>query len=184
MNVSLELDQPPVVERDFLADSNLWELVHGEAVEKRMGAKSDEIAGLLLTALNQYIRPRSLGRVYGAQTGYRCFPHDKNMVRKPDTSFVEKSRLTDNVSPDGYFTIAPDLAVEVISPNDLYEEMEVKLTDYKQAGIRLVWIVSPTCKTVQVRRLDGSLALLAETESLTGEDVIPGFTCPIAELFI
>ena len=171
---------------DQLSDADRYELLDGQFVEKRMGAKSDEIALCIGSALRDFVMKNKLGRVYGSQTGYKnCFPSKPNSLRRPDVTFVALARLpSGGQSPSGDFAIAPDLAVEVISPNDLYEEMEVKLTDYKQAGIRLVWVVSPTCKTVQVRRLDGSLALLQETESLSGEDVIPGFTCLIAELFI
>ncbi len=160
-----------------------FELVNGIPKERGMGAKSSEIAGVLLSLILGYIRPRNLGRVYTSETGYLCFPGKPRSVRFPDVSFVRTDRLPDGRSPEGYFTIRPDLAIEVISPNDLYEDIEEKLTDYREAGIPLVWVVSPRARTVLVRRLDGTANLLTESGELSGEDVIPGFACKIAELF-
>ncbi len=170
---------------DLLAMPNgeRYELVNGIPKERGMGAKSNEIGGLLLTLLNTFIRPRKLGRAYTSETGYVCFPGKPKSVRFPDVSFVRTDRIPDGRSPDGYFTIRPDLAVEVHSPNDLCEDLEEKLTDYREAGIPLVWIVSPRSRTVLVRRLDGSANILLETGELSGEDVVPGFACKIAELF-
>jgi Uma2 family endonuclease len=167
-----------------MPDGERYELVEGIPKEKGMGAKSSEISGILNAALLAFVRPRKLGRVYLSDTGYVCFPGKPKSVRFPDVSFVRTDRIPNGVSPEGYFNIRPDLAVEVISPNDLYEEVEEKLTDYREAGIPLVWIVSPRARTVLVRRLDGTANLLLESGELSGEDVVPGFTCNIAELFI
>jgi Uma2 family endonuclease len=184
MNIRIDKDIIRPEDLDLIVDGDLYEFVHGMPVEKRMGAKSDEIAGLLLTMLNNFARPRGLGRVYGAQTGYRCFPHDEKLVRKPDTSFVARGRLPGDQSPDGNIEIAPDLAVEVVSPNDLYEEVEAKVRDYRSAGVKHIWIVSPESKTVLVRRLDGTCTEVGEAGELSGEGVVPGFTCKVAELFV
>lgn len=86
-----------------------------------MGTESDEIGGLLLTAFNVYIRPRKLGRAYSSTTGFRCFPHQPEMVRLPDTSHVASGKLPDERSPEGFITVAPDIAVGVVSPHNLYE---------------------------------------------------------------
>jgi Uma2 family endonuclease len=77
----------------------------------------------------------------------------------------------------------PDLAVEVISPNDTYEEVEVKLNEYLVAGVRLVWVISPESKTIVVRRPDKTAAWLDMTDTLSGEGVVPGFSCPVASVF-
>src|SRR5688572_15630723 len=101
-----------------------YELVDGRLVEKPMGAESDLIAAAILTALNNHVRPGRLGYVFGSQTGYRCFPSRKNLVRKPDVSVVLRERFPNEEIPKGDITIFPDLAVEVVSPNDMYEEVE------------------------------------------------------------
>lgn len=161
-----------------------FEFVNGQLKERTMGAQSDEIASLVSRALNNHVRPKSLGRVYGAQTGYQCFPHEPARVRYPDTSYVATGRLENDNTPEGYIKLAPDLAVEVVSPNDLYEDVEEKVQDYFKAGVRLVWIVSPRSKTVLIRRLDGTCAILNHDGELSGEQVLPGFVCKVAELFL
>jgi Uma2 family endonuclease len=102
----------------------------------------------------------------------------------PDISFVAKGRLPDDKSPEGYVKLAPDLAVEVASPKDTYEEVQIKVAEYKSAKVRLIWVVSPKTRTVLIRRLDGTCAEVGEAGELSGEDVIPGFTCKVADLFV
>lgn len=171
---------------DLLAmpDGDRYELIDGIPREKPMGAQSEEIGGLLLTQINVFIRPRKLGRAYPSQTGFQCFPGDPKLVRLPDTSFVAAGRLPGDQSPEGYIKVAPDLAVEVVSPNELYEEVEAKVADYRSAGVKLIWVVSPKSRTVLIRRPDGTCAEVGEAGQLSGEDVIPGFACPVAELFV
>jgi Uma2 family endonuclease len=159
-----------------------YELIDGIPKEKAKGAESDEISAAVITALRNFVLQHKLGHVYGSQTGFRCFP--KNRVRKPDSAFVATGRLMNNKTPKGDIDIAPDLVIEVISPNDTYEEVMTKVMDYKSAQVRLIWVISPETKTVWVRRVDGTCVELNETGTLSGEDVLPGFTCPVAELFV
>ena len=166
-----------------MPDAESYELVDGRLVEKHMGAESDFIAANLLALLHQVVRPAGLGYVFGSQTSIRCFPGRPRLVRKPDVCFVARGRFPNEAIPKGEILLPPDLAVEVVSPNDTYEEVEVKVNEYLGAGIRLVWVISPTCKTVVVRRPDKTAALLDATDTLTGESVVPGFSCPVEELF-
>lgn len=176
----LHLSDPDDLER--LPDD--CEFVRGEPVEKPMGAESDEIAGALLTLLRLHVSQQSLGRVFGSQTGFRCFPHAAKLVRKPDVSFVVTARLPGGKVPKGDFNIAPDFAVESVSPNETYEEVEEKLNDYFRAGVPLVWVISPNSRTVQVRRADGTAAVVRDGGTLSGEGVVPGFACAVADLFM
>ena len=178
---------PPLLEPDDLLrmpGGERYELVDGVPREKPMGAESDEVAVAVGGLLRAYVRANQLGRVYGSQTGYQCFPAKPKQVRMPDTSFVAKGRLPDEKSPKGFVKLAPDLAVEVVSPLDTYEEVQAKVTDYREAKVRLVWVVSPETRTVLVRRLDGTCAELLESDHLSGEDVLPGFACKVADLFV
>jgi Uma2 family endonuclease len=134
--------------------------------------------------MGTFARERKLGHVYGGTAGYHCFPGRPNHVRVPDGSFVAAGRLPGEQSPPGYIDFAPDLAVEVISPEEIAEELWGKLADYRSVGVRLVWVVSPTTRVVQIRRADGTLAEIDEAGTLSGEDVLPGFTCTVAELFV
>ena len=167
-----------------MTDGDRYELIDGIPWEKHMGAESDEIAVMAATALITFVRSRKLGRVYGSQTGYQCFPDAPKMVRMPDTSFVAAGRLEGDRSPEGYIKIAPDLAVEVVSPNEEYEEVEAKVAQYRSAGVKLIWVVSPKSQTVIVRRLDGTCAEVGAAGELSGEDVLPGFACKVADLFV
>lgn len=175
---------PQLTPDDLLAmpDGDHYELIDGIPKEKSMGAQSDEITAAIISALHAFVRQQRLGHVYGSQTGFRCFPN--NRVRKPDCAFVAAGRLPNDRSPGGDIAIAPDLVIEVVSPNDTYEEVSTKVMDYKSARVKLIWVISPETKTVLIRRLDGTCSELNESGALSGEDVLPGFTCPVAELFV
>ena len=161
-----------------------YELINGVLKEKPMGAESDEISSTLNMLIKAFVRQNGLGHVYGSQTGYKCFIGKPKLVRKPDLSFVAAGRLPDDKTPKGDILIAPDLAVEVVSPNDTYEEVAVRIADLKSADVKLIWVISPETRTVLVRRLDGTCAEVGEAGTLSGEDVLPGFACPVAELFV
>lgn len=161
------------------------ELVHGELVERSMGTESSFIAGRLFHLIFAYVELKRLGWAFGDGTGYLLPIKNEETVRKPDTSFVSFQKLTPaDGLPKGYLKLAPDLAVEVVSPNDLAEEVDQKINDYLQAGVRLVWIVHPSSRTVAVHRADDSVVRLRETDYLDGENVLPGFQCRIADLFV
>lgn len=179
--------RPELLEpEDLLAmpDGDRYELIDGVPREKPMGAESDEIALGVGSVLRQFVRTNRLGHVYGSQTGFQCFPKDAKLVRMPDTSFVAAGKLPGDKTPEGYIKVAPDIAIEVASPNEMYEEVEAKVADYRSAGVKLIWVVSPKSRTVVIRRLDGTCAELIESGTLSGEDVLPGFACPVAELFV
>ncbi|MBX9626824.1 MAG: Uma2 family endonuclease [Gemmataceae bacterium] len=161
-----------------------YELIDGVPVEKKMGAEADRITVRLSSRLDAHCERTGCGLVFGGQTGYRCFPSKPRQLRKPDLSFVAAGRLPGGRVPKGDFNIPPDLAVEAVSPNDGYEEVADKIADFKDAKVRLIWVISPKTRTVLIRRADGTLAEIDETGTLSGEDVVPGFSCPVAELFV
>ena len=165
-----------------LPDSESFELVRGQLVERNMGIESSWISSGLLVRLWRFCEDQDIGWVLPPDCGYQCFPHDPRMVRKVDVSFVRKGRFPGDVLPKGWARIAPDLAIEVISPNDLAEELEEKLIDYRKADVPLVWVIYPKCRTVMVYRRDGSISRLFEGDELSGEDVVPGFRCKIREI--
>lgn len=180
-------DIPAVVEPEDLLrmpDGERYELIDGRPKEKPMGAESDEIASTVATLLKTFVRQHRAGHVYGSQTGYRCFAGKPKLVRKPDASFVAAGRLPDDKTPKGDIDIVPDLVVEVVSPNDTYEEVAIRVADFRSAKVKLIWVVSVETRTVLIRRLDGSCAEVGETGTLSGEDVLSGFACPVAELFV
>ena len=170
---------------DLLAmpDGDRFELVDGRLLEKDMGLKASWIGGELYRLLGNHCRPNQLGWILPADATYQCFPDAPNMVRKSDVSFIRRGRLPGEKLPEGHCRIAPDLAAEVVSPNDTYYEVEEKIQLYLRAGVRLVWVVNPSTRTVRVHRPDHTLTDLHEQEELSGEDVLPGFRCRVSDLF-
>ena len=166
-----------------MPDGDRYELVHGKLVEKNMGFQASVVGGILFALLWNFAKQHSLGWVLPSDTSFQCFPNHPLMVRKPDVSFIDASRLAAKEIPEGHCRIAPDLAAEVISPNDLFEEVSIKVNEYLAVGVRLVWVIDPKVERVFVYRFDGSAAILTNQDQLSGESVIPGFNCAVADLF-
>ena len=164
-------------------DREGYELVNGVWVEKPMGTKSAIVGANLSFAVKGFVRAQKLGYVLGAEGTYRLFPNQPKLTRKPDVSFVLASRVKPGDIPDGDWKIYPDLAAEVVSPNDTADGLETKLDEYLRAGVRLVWVVYIPTRNVWAYRPDGTARLYRATDTLPGEDVLPGFTVPVAELF-
>ncbi len=169
---------------DLLAmpDGDRFELVDGQPVERNMGLESSWVGGELHFRLRLYCGDHKLGRVLPADSGYQCFPHRPGLVRRPDVSFIRAGRLPAETLPKGWGKIPPDLAVEVVSPGDLAEDLDERLDDYAKAAVPLVWVIYLKSRTAMVRRGDGTLSLLHEDDDLAGEDVIPGFRCRVREI--
>jgi Uma2 family endonuclease len=98
-------------------------------------------------------------------------------------SFVRYGRFPGGVVPKGWAKIPPDLVVEVVSPNETVYELEEKLADYESVRVPLIWVINPKSRTLRIQRADGTGGSLREDEELSGENVIPGFRCPIREIF-
>ncbi len=177
--------QYPVTAEDFLRlpEADFCELVDGRLVEKHMGAESSFIGGRLLARLLAFCDNPFCGWIFPGDATYQFLPSRPNLVRRPDVSFVRQGRFPENRVPEGHIRLPPDLAVEVVSPNDLFYEVEQKVAEYRSAGVKLVWIVAPPTRTVLIRRADGSCAEVGENGELSGEDVLPGFRCPVSALF-
>jgi Uma2 family endonuclease len=169
---------------DLLAmpDGKSYELVDDQLVERNMGAKSSRVGMRLASRLDRFCEEHDRGSVWPADNGFQCFPHAPGLVRKPDISFVKRGRLPGDDGPDGWIKIPPDLAVEVVSPNDSADMLEEKIEDYQKVGVSLVWVIYPDRRKARVFRLDGSTTVLSEDDELSGEDIIPGFRCPLREI--
>ncbi len=164
-------------------DGMRHELIAGELrTMAPSGAEHGEIAITSGSALSQYVRAHRLGRVFGAETGF-LLATNPDLVRAPDTAFVSRERALATGRVTGYWPGAPDLAIEVISPNDRYTEVEEKVDTWLAHGTRLVVVVDPRRRTVTVRRPDGRTRHLTVADTLDGEDVVPGWTLPVRELF-
>jgi Uma2 family endonuclease len=173
-------------EEDVLAirhspERRLCELVDGVLVEKAMGFRESYLAGILITLLWAFVRPRNLGIVTGADGMMRLFP---GLVRIPDVAFLSWNRFPNrHVPTEPIPDVAPDLAVEVLSAGNTAREMARKRQDYFAAGVHLVWQVDPRTRTVEVFTAPAQSTILHEIHVLDGGTVLPGFTLPLQELF-
>lgn len=174
-------------ELERLADDLRCEIVNGELLERAMGWESEWIGVNLLGLLWSHCQQTQCGWVNGANAGYQCFrqavPDDPHRVRKPDVSFIARERLRREEMPTGHCDIVPDLVAEVISPNDLYYEVNEKVDEYLRAGVRLVWMLDPCTRSIRVHRADGSLQDLHVSDELTGELVVTGFRSTVRAIF-
>jgi Uma2 family endonuclease len=168
-----------------MPDGDRFELVDGQLVERKMSKWSSYVAGSTFHRLRNHSDAHRLGWVYPEGTSYQCFPDDPKRVRRPDVSFIRLDRMSsEEAMSEGHVRIVPDLAVEVISPNDLAYDIDEKVDEYETAGVKLIWIVNPQMRTVRVHRADGTVRLLREKDELDGEQVFPGFRCRVGELFL
>ena len=159
------------------------ELVRGELrTMAPVGSEHGGVTAILVSSLGPHVLTHQLGRVLTGEPGFRLTVNP-DTVRAPDVAFVRPERLAELGRVRGYFPGAPDLVVEVISPNDLYTEVEDKVAEWLEHGARLVFVVNPRRRTVAVHRPDRPLRVLTIDDTLDGEDVVPGWKLPLRELF-
>jgi Uma2 family endonuclease len=159
------------------------ELINGEL--RRMspaGAYHGDVALEISGHLYVFVKKKRLGKIFAAETGF-ILSRKPDTVRAPDVMFLAKSRVPKNGIPDGFLPIAPDLAVEVVSPDDRFSEVTEKANSYLRAGVKLVWVVEPRARQAFVFQNGKDVLHLNANDALTGEDVLPGFTLPLAKLF-
>ena len=163
-------------------EDRLCELVDGTLVEKPLGYLESRLAAYLIELIGAFVRSRNLGLLTGPDGPLRLRPR---LVRLPDVGFVSWSRVPGGRPPkEKVPALAPDLAVEVLSESNTRAEMVRKRGEYFAAGGRLVWIVDPEPRTVEVYRPGGGEPTrLTEADTLSGEDVLPGFSLPLKDLF-
>jgi Uma2 family endonuclease len=171
-------------DEEFMAlpEDGRYELVNGELVNMgNLGMEHGEIGSFLGGRLSLYVRSNKLGRVCDSSTAFSTKNGNK---RSPDVSFVAKERLQGvKRLPKGYFQGAPDLAVEVLSPTHTVEEIHDKIVEYFENETRLVWVIHPDEQYVLVYHSPSPDGFLRIGDRLDGENVVPEFTLPVAELF-
>ncbi len=154
------------------------ELVRGVLmVREPPGGRHGAVAAELCREIGNHVHAHQLGTVY-AETGF-TLARNPDTVRGPDVAFVRNDRA-ENPVPVGFPEFAPDLVVEVLSPGDRPGEVLAKVGDWLEAGARLVWVIDPERQIARVYRQDGSESSITPDGQLDGEDVLPGFSCPLA----
>lgn len=156
------------------------ELVRGVLVVREPpGLRHGRIAVELGGALAAHVRTNGLGRVY-VESGFKL-ASNPDTVRGPDVSFISKARLPEP-EPAGFPELAPDLVVEILSPDERPGEVLGKVADCLSAGTRLVWVIDPERRLARIYRADGTEEVATADQALNGEDVVPGFACPLASI--
>jgi len=158
------------------------ELVRGEVIEAMPpGGRHAEIAGAIMTLLRLWTK-QGVGGFAGVEAGY-MLTQEPDTLRAPDVSYVRLQRIPPSGVPEAFCHLAPDLAVEVISPSETADEIRAKVHDLLAAGTPLVWAVYPRTREVIAHTADGLARTYGENDVLEHPDVLPGFSCKVAELF-
>ncbi|MBM4032780.1 MAG: Uma2 family endonuclease [Planctomycetes bacterium] len=160
------------------------ELIAGELrTAPPTGFEQGTVIATLGGLLSAFIRQHKLGVVAVGQPGF-VLARDPDTVRAPDVAFIRKERLATNPVGPTFWTGAPDLAVEVISPSDTVHAVDEKAKAWLAAGVEAVWVVNPAWRTVTVYRSATDIKTLTEDDELEGQSVLPGFRCRVADIFL
>lgn len=163
------------------SDGKKYELVRGVLVEVcRPNLEHGYIAGKLIYYLNSFMEAHPLG-VVTTESGF-VIARNPDSVRGPDVAFTSHERLQ-HIDETGFVQSAPDLVVEIVSPNDKQSEIDEKIDEYLAGGTKLVWLFYPKNKGGFVIRPDGDPTPFGVNSVLDGEDVLPGFSLPVRDVF-
>jgi Uma2 family endonuclease len=169
-----QLIQMPAVEH--------CELIRGELIKISLtGLEHGRVANRISVRLGVYVEGRQLGIVTTAEAGFQI-GHNPDTVRAPDVAFLSAARIPENPTA-GFFDGPPDLAVEVLSPNDRAGDVLAKIQEWLSSGCRMVWLVDPITRTVTVYHDRRNAQVLTEKDTISGDDILPGFSVPVAEFF-
>jgi Uma2 family endonuclease len=162
-------------------DGSKQELVRGVIITMPPpGGRHGACCSRVDRRIGAFVEEHTLGTVCANDTGF-VSERDPDTVRGPDVAYWSRQRLPE--VPKGYIEIEPDLIVEVVSPNDHYARIQKKVEHYLDKGVRLVWVADPEDRSVTVYRPGQKMTVLGENETLSGADVLPGFSCRVADLF-
>ena len=171
----------PLMTAEELLHTNIpdkrTELVRGRLIVREpAGYRHGVVAMNLTLRLGQHVQLTGAGELLAAETGFTLF-RNPDTVRAPDVAFVRRERVP--ADTQGFAELAPDLVVEVLSPDDRPGETLAKVADWLEAGVPLVWVIDSERRVARVYRPDGTQTNLSESDELSGEDVLPGFRCAL-----
>jgi Uma2 family endonuclease len=165
-------------------DGFRYELVKGEL--RKMSPSGSEHGAIIINIsllLAQYVKANGLGVCFGAETGFKI-ASDPDTVRAPDVAFVRRERIPESGIPKKFWSGAPDLAVEVLSPGDSRSEVKEKVEDWLASGARAVWVIDPKRRAVAIYRSTADVTRLSEADVLEGGEDVLGFRCKVSEIFV
>jgi len=156
-----------------------YEIVNGQPEEKEMpGARHSGVCTRHSRKLGAFVEANALGEVY-QEASFQIGENE----RIPDLAFISAGRIPPDGEPETKWLIVPDLAIEVVSPNDFYEKVHAKAMEYLAAGVKQVWIILPENRTITVYRSATNILAFPEESEFVSEDLFPGFRCHLGEIF-
>jgi Uma2 family endonuclease len=179
---------PHVTDEDLLRvprDGQKYERVDGQIRVSPAGFRHGAVILRLAIRLGAFISERKLGHLADSSTGFRWpgrYADRPDNVRCPDIAFVASGRFPDEREPEGFPALAPDLAVEVLSPGDRRGDVMEKVGEYLDVGTRLVWVIDPQKRSAAAYRSLTDVRVVGEGDVLQGEDVVPGFSCLLRDI--
>ena len=159
------------------------ELIRGVLCETMsVGGEHAETVMNLGLMLGNFVKPRRLGRLAVSDVGVRL-GQNPDTVREPDIAFISAQKLPLEIRNVGYYEVVPDLVVEIVSPSDRLTQINDKARMWLNYGVLLVWVVYPDIRAVEIHQTDSPVVTLAEDDTLDGGTVLPGFNCPVGDIF-
>lgn len=156
-----------------------YEVVDDRKEVKKSGARHGGICAQIIGEIGIYLKQHKVGAIYTPDTTFMIGSNE----RLPDVGFISAERFPPEGSPCGKWEIAPDLAVEVISPTDVWDKVKRKVREYFAAGVRQVWLVSQEDKEVMVYDSPTAITVFTENHELVSQSLLPGFKCRVGDLF-
>ena len=164
-------------------DGKRYELIEGELIEMApAGFRHTNIGARIIGLLFQHTDKNDLGELMNSDGGV-FLQRNPDTVRVPDVGFITKERLPQGDGPSGFIDIVPDLVVEVVSPSDRAGQVQAKIEQWIEHGVKLVWVAYPECRSITVYRSLSEVQVLHEGDILTGGPVLPGFSCAVSDIF-
>lgn len=164
-------------------DAHRYDLIRGKLIRMSPArGRHGEISSKINWLIGNLVWPGRLGRVYTAEAGF-ILARGPDVLLCPDVAFVSAERLPPDAERDQFMDLAPDLAVEVLSPSETARSSRLKVDAYLDGGVEMVWVVDPVRRSVAVHLANGQTEILSEDDTLDGGDVLPGFSVPVAEIF-
>ena len=168
---------------DIPRDGRLRELVQGKVVEMNPPKPKHGFICLEIGALlREFVKPRKLGRVFSNDSGV-ITERDPDSMRGPDVGYYSYGSVPAGEVSDDYFEVVPELAIEVVSPDDVWPRILEKVAELLDAGVKVVCVADPRNKSVQVHRSNRPVESLNENDDLAFPDVLPGFSCKVWQCF-
>lgn len=166
-----------------LNDEYRYDLIRGELIRMSPASRGHgRIALRVGRLIGAYVDEHQLGEAHAAETGF-ILARNPDTVLAPDVAFVRAERLTAELDDDGFLPLAPDLAVEVVSPSDRMTEVTDKVMTYLDAGVPLVWVIQPRQRIVTAYGQGDVIRVYRENDEIDGGDVLPGLRIPVASIF-